>query len=337
MPTCSLISRCAAEIEPKPVEWIWSGRIARGKHSSIAGEPGTGKSQLAIKIAAAVTTGGEWPCSEGRAPLGSVIIMSAEDGEADTIVPRLKAAGADLTKVHIVTAVCSEGRRGRRAFNLQADLDLLEAKIGEIGDFALVIIDPVSSYMGRTDSHKNAEVRGVLEPVGEMAERMRVAVLSITHFCKAGAGTTIKALHKFIGSIAFVGAPRAAFAVLEDSNDKDRRFFLHAKNNLAPPPQGLVFRLEQTLIGDGGKVIVASYVNWEREPITMTANEALAAEAVSNESRTASAEAERFLLELLASGPVPAKEVKTEAEAAGLSSTTVRKPRTGWASNRSAR
>src|SRR5690348_9400060 len=84
-----LISRCAEDIEPKRIEFIWPGRIARGKHAAIAGQPGDGKSQLSIFIAAAVSRGGEWPCGEGTAPLGNVVILSAEDSAEDTIVPRL--------------------------------------------------------------------------------------------------------------------------------------------------------------------------------------------------------------------------------------------------------
>src|SRR4029450_5688429 len=124
--------------------------------------------------------------------------------------------GADLDRVHIVSAVRNPNGRGQRTFNLQSDIELLEQKIEQLGDVALVIIDPVSSYLGKTDSHKNAEVRGVLEPLSAMAERTNVAVLSITHFSKAGAATGAKALHRFIGSIAFVGAPRVAFALIAD-------------------------------------------------------------------------------------------------------------------------
>ena len=176
------------------------------------------------------------------------------------MVPRLIAAGADLSRVHIVSAVLQEGGKGRRTFNLQADLALLEQKIAEIGDVALVIIDPISSYMGKTDSHKNAEVRGALEPASEMAERLKVAILSITHFSKSGSGNNTKALHRFIGSIAFVGAPRAAFAVIEDADNEGRMLFLHAKNNMAAKPQGLAYRLVQMLVGEPGESIVASYV-----------------------------------------------------------------------------
>jgi putative DNA primase/helicase len=241
-----LVSRCAAEIPPEKIEWLWPSRLARGKHTCIAGEPGTGKSQLSIAVIAAVTTAGQWPCDEGQAPLGSAIILSAEDGASDTIVPRLLAAGADLNRVHVVSAVRNNDG-SRRALNLQADLNLLERKIADIGDVAVVVVDPVSSYLGKTDSNKNSEVRGVLEPLSEMAERTRVAILSVTHFSKAGANSTTKALHRFIGSIAFTGAPRAAFAVIEDAEHDGRRLFLHAKNNLARPPQGLALRWNNAL------------------------------------------------------------------------------------------
>jgi predicted ATP-dependent serine protease len=294
--TAALVSRCAADIAPEKIEWRWPRRLALGKHISIAGEPGTGKSQLLIAIVATLTTGGNWPCGEGRAPIGNAIILSAEDGAADTIVPRLLAAGADLNRVHVVSAV-RNADGSRRTLNLQNDLDLLERKIGEIGDVALVGIDPVSSYLGKTDSHKNSEVRGVLEPLSEMAERTRVAVLSVTHFAKAGAKNTTKALHRFIGSIAFTGAPRAAFVVIEDAEHNGRRLFLHAKNNLARAPQGLAFRLEQCTVGED---IVASRIWWDTEPVAITADEALAADAAGTETRTAKAEAMELLEAALA-------------------------------------
>jgi putative DNA primase/helicase len=318
----SLISRSAANIPPEKVDWLWHGRLARGKHTCFAGEPGTGKSQTSISITATITTAGLWPCGEGVAPLGNVIILSAEDGAADTIVPRLIAAGADCNRVHIVSAVRNLDGKGQRAFNLQTDIELLERKITEIGDIALVIIDPVSSYMGKTDSHKNSEVRGVLEPLSDMADRTRVALLSITHFNKTGANGTTKAMHRFIGSIAFTGAPRTAFACIEDPEDASRRLFLHAKNNLAAPPQGLAFRLEQTIVANG---IVASRVAWESEPVTITANEALAAEAAGGDQRTARADAEEFLSAILVSGPMAQKEIKEAVEGAGLAWATVRR------------
>jgi putative DNA primase/helicase len=117
----------------------------------LAGEPGLGKSQLAAFLAAIVTTSGDWPNGEGSADLGSVIVLSAEDDAADTIIPRLTAAGADLSRVHIVSAVATDDHKGRRLFNLQTDLSSLEEAIAHLGDVRLVIIDPVSSYLGKVD------------------------------------------------------------------------------------------------------------------------------------------------------------------------------------------
>jgi hypothetical protein len=213
---------------------------------------------------------------------------------------------------------------GRRTLNLQHDLELLERKIAELGNVALVVVDPVSSYLGKTDSHKNSEVRGVLEPLSEMAERTRVAILSVTHFSKAGANSATKALHRIIGSVAFTGAPRAAFAVIEDAEHEGRRLFLHAKNNFAPAPQGLAFRLEQCLIpGD----IVASRVVWDHEPVKITANEALAADAAGDETRTAKAEAIELLKDIMTNGSMPAAEVHRIGREHGLTRKVIRSAR----------
>jgi putative DNA primase/helicase len=321
-----LISRCAAQIPPKRIDLLWPARIARGKHTAIAGEPGDGKSQLSVYVAATISRGGEWPCGEGGAPIGNVIIFNAEDGADDTMVPRLMAAGADLERVHIVSAVLQEGHKGRRTFNLQADLALLEKKIAEIGDVALIIIDPISSYMGKTDSHKNAEVRGALEPASEMAERLKVAILSITHFSKTSAGNSSKALHRFIGSIAFVGAPRAAFAVIEDTDNEGRILFLHAKNNMAPKPQGLAYRLVQRIVGEQNENIVASYIVWDNAPVVVSADEALRATEGGGDRKAAS-EAEEFLLDLLAHGSVSAREGEENAKALDIAPRTLKRAR----------
>jgi putative DNA primase/helicase len=161
----------------------------------------------------------------------------------------------------------------------------------------------------------------VLEPIGEFAERMRTAVLSVTHFSKAGAGTTTKALHRFIGSIAFVGAPRIALTVIEDA-DNDRRLLLHAKNNLAMPPQGLAYRLKETIVGEPGRSVTAPYAVFDADHVTMTANEAMAADG---DGARPCDEAAQFLRELLADGPVPAKQIKADADSAGLAWATVRR------------
>jgi DNA replication protein DnaC len=337
-------SKLGSEVTIARIEWIWRSRIAKGKHTAFAGEPGIGKSQLLIAIAATVSKGAAWPCNEGTAPMGSVVLLSSEDGVEDTILPRFLAAGGDPNKLHVITAAQDE-TNGVRTFNLQADLQALETKIKEIGDVVLVIIDPISSYMGKTDSHRNTEVRGAIEPLSEMADRLGVAILSNTHFSKAGASTKSRALHRFVGSIAFVGAPRVAFAVVEEPRGEDeaearpaRRLLLHVKNNIAPAPAGLAYTLEEAVagyIGDPPEPLYASRIAWADEPVSKTADQALAEHEASlrgdgsSEQREAPErqEAEAFLISWLKDGPRPAKKMKRAATDAGITDKTLRNAR----------
>jgi hypothetical protein len=303
-----LIVQNAADIVPEKIKWLWEGRVALGKPTTIAGDPGMAKSQVLLGIAAVVSTGGQWPCGEGAAPLGNVVLLCAEDGAADTIRPRLEAAGADLSRVTIVHG--TRDKRGARGFDLQTDLEKLEKTIAQIGNVRLIGIDPVTAYMGSgVDSHKNAEVRRVLSPLAQLAERARVAVVTVTHFSKGNNGASAKALYRFIGSIAFTAAPRIAFLVTEDPEDKNRRLFLHVKNNLAKPPQGLAYQLEQHLVGDD-RNILASAVCWDSQPVTITADEGLSGSACKAKLED---ECVSFLRDLLSKGALPVREIEQHA------------------------
>jgi len=212
---------------------------------------------------------------------------------------------------------------GHRVLDLAADLELLVQKIRETGDVRMVVIDPISSYLGaRIDSHNNTAVRGTLEPVCEMADRRHVAVVGITHQPK-GTGTT--AINRFIGSIAFVAAARAAFMVTRDPDDETRRLFLPVKNNLAPLGKGLAFRLEQRLVADG---ILGSSVAWETETVTITADQALAATDVAREGAASPrTEAEEYLRDKLSAGRVPVEEVNEHARALSIAPRTLARAR----------
>jgi hypothetical protein len=313
-----LVVRRASDIEAVPVKWLWPNRLAIGKVNIIAGEPGLGKSQLTCSIAAAVTTGGDLPNSEGQAPKGTVIFLSAEDDAGDTIKPRLDAAAADSTRVLIVTAVEGRDAAGRRSFNLQLDLSLLEEQIRRAGDANLVVIDPLTSYLGKVDSHKNAELRAVLEPLGEMAARLGVAVLAITHLSKNSNGSPN---NRFIGSIAFVAAARAAFIVARDPEDKDRRLFMQTKNNVGPDAPSLAFRIGLNETAPG---ILAPMVLWEGET-NVTAEEVLNAKPKRDSSSPRRNDAENFLKTILADGPLPVRRIESEAKDAGLAKATLRR------------
>jgi replicative DNA helicase len=158
-----VVTRRASEIQAVPVTWLWPQRIPRGKLALLGGHPGEGKTLISMYMAAVVSRGGQW--TDGtRVERGQVVILSAEDDAADTLVPRLMAHGADLDLCHIVEAVREGG--APRQFSLLRDLERLEALLDRIGGASLMTVDVIDSYLGDTDTHRNAAVRGVLAPPG---------------------------------------------------------------------------------------------------------------------------------------------------------------------------
>ena len=314
-----LIAHRASDLEPEKLVWVWPGRIPEGKLVLLGGPPGLGKSQLTAFMSATVSNGSHWPCGEGSTLHGNVIFMSAEDGIQDTIIPRLMAAGANRDRVHIVSAVTKPDGTGRKTFSLKTDVDLLEEMAKKIGTVRLIIVDPISAYMGGSDGNGNVETREVLEPLADMANRLRIAVVAVTHLNKGSGGGNQNALNRFAGSIAFVAAARAAFAVIEDPEDDERRFLLQAKNNLGKKSKGLAFRLEQRLVGDD---VMSSNVMFEGDHVSESIDEALSASenrrSKKGKSGGGKEDVMRFLQDVLSAGPVNVLEVERQARAAAL-------------------
>jgi hypothetical protein len=312
---------CMADVKPSAIDWLWQNWIAIGKVHVLAGEGGRGKSTILCNTTAITTTGTKWPDGAQASKPGSVIILAAEDDVEDTLAPRFMAAGADLSRVFVIRSVFDENRR--RCFSLQADLERLEAEILKHDNVKLVIIDPISSYLGKVDSHKNADVRSVLEPLGEMAARLRVAIICNNHFSKGGGSAN----SRVIGSVAFVNQARAAFIVTPDEDDETRMLLIPSKMNIAPIRHGLAYRIEGCLVEFEGKEIATSRIMFESRPITITADQALAAMEGKGQARTDKAEASDFLQDILANGSLPAKQVKAEATEAGISAKSLRSAR----------
>lgn len=296
------------------VEWLWHGRVPRGKVTLIVGDPGLGKSFLTLDIVARVSRGLAWP-DGGSAPLGDSVILSAEDGLADTIAPRLMVAEADRSRVHALTAVHDE--RGERAFDLGRDVEQLARVLADLRAAGrlpmLVVIDPITAYLGRdVDSHVAAEVRGALAPLAAFAERERVAVVAVAHLNKAAS----RALYRVGGSVAFVAAARSVLAVAPASPDphEPRRALGSLKSNLGPPPATLAFEIS------------AGRVAFEAEPVEMDIAAALRGPNETHQP-TPGDEAADFLREVLADHPVPAAEILTLAEGAGVSERTLKRAR----------
>jgi len=311
-----LTATCAAHITPEDISWLWPDRIALGKLTLIAGDPGLGKSMLTCALAAHVTMAESWPVDRSPCPLGAVIMASAEDDMSDTIRPRLDAAGADPNKVFILNIIneldVDTGETFKRAFSIERDIHLPEQLVEKHPDCKLITIDPISAYLGKVDSHNNAEIRAVLAPLADLAQKYRVAVLGITHFNKSGSS----AMYRAMGSLAFVAAARAAYAVTKDQDNPERRLFLPLKNNLGDDTTGFSYTILTT--GNG-----TPYVAWDTEQITVSADEALA--PGNDEDAPALRDAEEWLLEELSHGPVKTKDLQKLARDSGISWRTIRR------------
>ena len=209
-------------------------------------------------------------------------------------------------------------------FSLVTDLQLLRKAIKRIGDVVLIIIDPVSAYLGvgRVDSRSATDVRGILTPLKDLAEKLHVAVIGIAHFNKKD---DIKsALLRVSDSIAYVAAARHVYAVLDDPEDKNSKLFVKAKNNLARDTKALRYGMSVKTVGHDVKLgvdITAPYIVWHPQHVEITANEAMQAA----EGRTRKREAKEFLLERLEAGPVDSDDIIEEAKQEGIAEMTLRR------------
>ena len=280
-----------SDIKAEMVSWLWPGVLPLGKLVTLDGDPGLGKSTLSLDIAARLSCGGRMP-DGSPVEVADIIVLTGEDGLADTVRPRLDAAGADVGRIHVMTAVRNqEGRPDPPS--LPEHVEALRRAIRET-KAKLVIVDPIMGFLsGRIDSHRDQDVRGVLRPLSELAEQELVCIIVIRHLRKTAAGNP---LYRGSGSIAFIGAARVGLIVGPDPEDSDRRLLCQAKNNLAPLAPSLTYRV----VTAG----MSSRIEWGGT-VSTTAADLMAEAEGSAEGRGGRDEAEDFLREVLADGPVP--------------------------------
>ena len=255
-PRDKVILTCGTDLTPEPYRWLWQYWLAMGKLHILAGAPGQGKTTIALAMAATITIGGRWPDGSRCAP-GNVLIWSGEDDPADTLVPRLMAAGADRARCYFIEGA----RRGGEVvpFDPARDLGQLLEAIEKIGGISLLVIDPVVSAV-TGDSHKNTEVRRALQPLVDLAAKCDCAVLGITHFAKGGQGTD--PAQRVVGSVAFTAVARVvmvAAKVKGDEEGQDTRILARSKSNIGPDDGGFQYHLEQSEPLPG---IHASHIAW---------------------------------------------------------------------------
>jgi hypothetical protein len=338
-----------AQLGPATLQWFWPQRIPLGRVTLLAGDPGIGKSLLALDIAARASRGKPWPDEQGAgskergvestqsdsslpAPC-SVLLLTAEDDLADTVRPRLEALGADAAKVVAIPANPGQhagatlnyslsGHDAQntkplrdRAFELRRDLARLDQLLRAMPDCRLVIVDPISAYLGDVNEQANSEVRGLMLPLAVLAHEHNVAVLAVTHLRKKEGA----AIYRAMGSLAFVAAARAAWLVAKDPKQPQRRLFMPLKNNLAADTSGLAFKIESDLTTS------QPIIRWSPDPVDISADS-----IVGNARPRGRPDAERedamdWLRKRLANGAAPASDIQEEANAHGIKETTLRR------------
>jgi RecA-family ATPase len=317
----SIILVQGSTLKPEPIRWLWDGWLARGKLHILAGAPGQGKTTLALACAATVTCGGRWP-DGSRCEPGNVLVWSGEDDPQDTLLPRLHAMGADVSRVFFIKA----RRDGDDVLPFDPARDLVElaAAAKRIGHVKLLVLDPVVSAV-TGDSHKNAEVRRGLQAVVDLAAVLDAAAIGITHFSKQSAGRDPS--DRVVGSVAFTAVARVVMvaAKAQDAIDCERRVLARAKSNIGPDDGGFEYALDQIEL-DGYPGVMASRVTWGKSVKGSARDLLREAEDVGDaEDDDGPGDAAAWLRDLLGKGPVESREVKRYSDEAGYAWRTVQR------------
>ncbi len=303
----ALETTCLADVKPEEITWLWQDRLPLGMVCLLAGDPAMGKSLVTLDIASRLSTGTPWP-DGSPAMHGETLLLSAEDDASRTIRPRLDNAGAETAKIHLI-----EGTRDGKDFRLDIDLGRLRRHLEHHADVRLIIIDPLSAYLGDIDSHRNAELREMLKPLTAIASDFQVTILLVNHLTKGG---STKAIYRSLGSIGINATARSVYYVVKDAEDDTRRLFLPVKCNVVKEMTGLAFRI----VDHNG----LPALRWEQGDIEISADRLLADEAGNGDDTGVRAEARDWLKMFLENGSQPATEILAAGKAAGLKDRNVR-------------
>lgn len=316
-PTNELLQIPFSSIKPKPIQWLWENRIARGMVTLFAGDPGKGKSQLLLWLASMCSLGGRMPVDGATLPLGKVAILSAEDDEDVTMSPRLHALGANqdlilqlksTPKIDELTGQLLDGM-----VRLDKDMQLLDNTFTNTPDYVCMIIDPITAYIGDTNDYKNSEVRILITKLTGIAKRHNIAIILNTHLTKPGNGASqTSAMARVMGSMAYVAAARAAYLICDNEDDRTIKQFIPMKNNVGDDMTGFEYRIKNIIIEND---IKTSRIEWLATSIQKDANDAL------NKTRSSPRKqlAIEFLKDCLKNGAMLLTDIRRRAEEADIS------------------
>jgi hypothetical protein len=284
-----------------PIAWLWADRLPLGKVSLLVGDPGSGKSFLALDIAARASRGEGVPPEPGLGQPARVLLLAADDDVDDTILPRLNSAGADLRKIALLPSLVKNAADdSSRLLSLVGDLQRLREALDEWRGCKLIIIDPISAYLGGVDGNNNVSVRQVLLELASLAREKHAAILLLSHQRKQWAASV---LHRAIGSLAFTAVARVVLMVEEDPAQTGRRFLLPVKMTLQPAAEGRAFHIKE------------GRLNWEPGLIPLTAEELAHLNKNGSLISDTQRETAEWLKAELLTGRQPAEEILKKAAA----------------------
>lgn len=324
--TTKIISIRACDVVPVPINFLWKPYIQENALNGFYGNPSVGKGITGIDCIARLTTGKTFPTEESTDRKSmNVVVLAAEEGLEDTIVPRLMSAGADLKRVRIIKSIefHKDGAKlSDRLITFQQDMAALREDLKEHPEEKFLFIDPITNYVGDINFNQDAEVRPVLTLLVQLAEELKITILIVGHFNKNS--NVASALDKPGGARAWVSVPRSVWGFFRNPDNEKQRVIANLKtNNARESSTSLIFTIEERIIGKTpkGEPWGMPYVIWG-EKTELSANEMVASERP--EARRDNKGAE-FIEQSLKDGARKATEVYDEADRKKISEATIKR------------
>ena len=302
-------------VQPKEPNFIIPGWLPAGTISLGYGEGGIGKSTVILDWAARLSKGQPFNNFPNANKPGDTILLVAEDSLEFTVRPRIDAAGADASRIHVINTVetfTEDGDKVESTVSLLHHKSLIDEALSSVENPLLFVVDPIGQFV-RGDMHRDNEVRETTSVLAHIAERHQIAVLMIAH---EGKDQSRGAKNRYLGSVAFRNAARSAFWFTEDPEDDDRKLIYHTKSNLGPIMRPMAYRLTDT----DHKV---ARVEWCSESIDLSADEVVSRRKDSPQ-KPKRTQAKEFIAETLSDGNwLKVSELDEAATLAGIARNTL--------------
>jgi putative DNA primase/helicase len=311
------------QVEMTELKWLWPDKIPSGNVCILSGKPGKGKTLTLIDWVARVTTGSDWPDgAKNEYGPRKVLLCSAEDGAGDTIKPRLVVAGADLSKVlrfRMTTRLKDSDNEHSAILNLKKDLIMLTSYVEKNPDISVLVLDPLSSYIGGVNLNKDEEIHPLMDKLILLGHKTGLTIFALVHSNKR---SDVDAMQQVMGAASVAGSARTVWTFAQDTEDETLYRMVNTKGNLLRNKNGFEYQIVGVDIDINGKLVNHPRIQWGKET-NMRADDVLKAERNNKDSKdTKSIMATAIIKSML---PCKAKDVYRKAEDEGVSIETIKR------------